>query len=517
MTGGGVRRVASAALAVVTLVAACTDRSDDAARSEPDTSTAAKSTPPEPSELPTLRAVRSVNGDEHPRIIDAHGRHVLLRGVNVNSLGDYHQADPDAVTVVPVATADWSQMAALGFNVVRLLISWSAVEPERGTFDGEYLDKVAAAVDAASTAGLYVVVDMHQDAWGKSLATPEGTVCPPGASPAIGWDGAPEWATMTDGASTCTFGSRESAEAVMNAWDAFYANRDGIADELIAAWRFVVREFGDRTSIAGYDLVNETNNGHDQAAATTALGTFYDRAITAIRQEESVLGVDRIAFFETTVSGLPVPPDFTDDQNIVFAPHNYGESIGSIPIEGTFDYFASLAAGYGTAMWIGEYGFFEDTIAASEKLGRYAAKEDALLTAGGAWWQWRQACGDPHSVSTPGAKAQPVQIHLRTNGCPGDVDGGVNPRWQCLWRPYPRRSPGTLHSLRSGCTSGVEFSGTTPSPGQVEVWFPGAAVQEPTVSGEAVDDVDDVEITPVDGGFVVTATVTGTYRVSVQP
>ena len=501
-----------ATLLVGALVVGGCSSTDDAADDGP-TSTRAESTTtavPAPPELPALRAIR---GDQ-PRIVDDQDRQVILRGANLNSLGDYHQGDPDAVPVVPVTDADWAEMAAHGFNVVRLLVSWSKLEPERGTFDEEYLATVADAIDAAAAHGIYSVVDMHQDAWGKYIASPAGETCPDGGDPAIGWDGAPEWATLTDGASTCTFGSRESSRAVINAWDSFYANRDGIMDELVRTWEFVVGGLGDRPSIAGYDLLNEPNVGSGETPATDQLGRFYDVAITAIRAAEEPLGVDRIVFFEFTVAGQPVPNDFTADDNIVFAPHHYGESIGAIPIEGLFDYLASLAAGYRTALWVGEYGFFEDTDAAGAKLERYAAKEDALITAGDAWWQWRQACGDPHSVGRPGGTSDPVQIHLQTNRCPGDVNGGVNPRWKCLWRPYPRATAGVVTSLTASCDGALDYRASTPTPGTIEVWSPGVADQQPTVTGEGISDID---IAAVDGGFVVSATATGDYHVVLSP
>lgn len=477
------------------------------------TTTVAASTTTTPDTIPEMRPLRAERGDR-PRIVDDAGRQIILRGVNVNSLGDYHQGDPDAPPVVPVTDADWSEMAAHGFNVVRLLVSWSRLEPVRGAFDEEYLADVAEAIDAAAAHGIYTVVDMHQDAWGKYIASPDGETCPGGGDPAIGWDGAPEWATITDGASTCTFGSRESSPAVIAAWDAFYANRDGIMDELVSTWAFVVEGLGDRPSIAGYDLLNEPNQGSGATSATAALGAFYDRTIAAIRAAEQPLDVDRIAFFEFTVAGQPVAPDFTADDNIVFAPHHYGESIGAIPIEGLFDYLASLAAGYRTALWVGEYGFFEDTDAAGEKLARYAAKEDALVTAGDAWWQWRQACGDPHSVGEPGGTADPIQVHLQTNNCPGDENGGVNPRWLCLWRPYPRATPGHITALSGQCAGGLDYRGTTSEPGVAEIWYPGVPGQEPTVGGEGVEVADVAE---VPGGFLVSATVTGDYHVVVSP
>ena len=59
------------------------------------------------------------------------------------------------------------------------------------------------AVRWAARHDLYVVLDMHQDSWGKFIATPPGTACPPGLGPAVGWDGAPEWATHTYGMTVC--------------------------------------------------------------------------------------------------------------------------------------------------------------------------------------------------------------------------------------------------------------------------------------------------------------------------
>src|SRR4051794_23270914 len=277
--------------------------------------------------VPKLAVLHATRGS-NAAIIDDAGRQVRLRGVNVNSLGDYYQADPRLPAVVPVTDADWADMAKQGFNVVRLLVSWSSLEPARDRFDDAYLGRVHDAVEAASAHGMYSVIDMHQDAWGKFIASPPGVVCAPGSEPAIGWDGAPQWATVTDGADTCQHGSRESSEAVMTAWDSFYTDRDGIMDELVGAWANLAMSFRDDPAVAGYDLLNEPNHGHDAERATTALATFYGKAISAIRSAEMAPGsIQHIAFFETTVFGVPVAPGFTSDDNIVFAPHNYAESI----------------------------------------------------------------------------------------------------------------------------------------------------------------------------------------------
>jgi endoglycosylceramidase len=469
------------------------------------------SSAPPPPKLAALHATLGANA----AIVDDVGREVRLRGVNVNSLGDYYQDNPALPPVVPVTETDWDNMAKQGFNVVRLLISWSSVEPTRGVFDDAYLARVHDAVSAASARGIYSVIDMHQDAWGKYIASPPGVVCAPGSDPAIGWDGAPQWATLTDNADTCTHGSREDSEAVMNAWDSFYTNRDGIMDELVAAWSHVATTFRDEPAVAGYDLLNEPNHGHDGDRAKAALGQYYDKAIGAIRAAEAPAGsVSHIAFFEDTVFGVPVDPGFTKDDNIVFAPHNYAESIGDLPIDAIWDYFANVAKQYGTELWTGEFGWFGDPQANAEKLARFAAKEDAALAAGNAWWQWRQACGDPHSISKPGGTPDAVLTHFQRNGCPGDHNLGVVPEWKCDSRPYPRAAPGHVTHAAADCTKSnfpFTLAAHTDQPGQLEVWFPDTGTGPPAAHG---DNVSDVHTAPVPGGWLVTARATGDYTLS---
>src|SRR5213079_394749 len=82
------------------------------------------------SALPRLHATR---GDS-PAIVTADGRQVLLRGVNVNQLGDYWQQRPDIAATLPLTEADFAEIRSLGMDVVRLIVHWSKLEPERGRF-----------------------------------------------------------------------------------------------------------------------------------------------------------------------------------------------------------------------------------------------------------------------------------------------------------------------------------------------------------------------------------------------
>ncbi|MEY3361867.1 MAG: hypothetical protein RL531_1586 [Actinomycetota bacterium] len=464
------------------------------------------------SPFPPLTALRVDRSVSPPAVVDAAGRQTLLRGVNVSSLGDYWQANRRYPTVVPMTGADWDRIAAQGFDSVRLLVSWSRLEPRRDRFDRAYLDRIRAAVAAARARGIYTILDMHQDAWGKYVATPRGTSCPEGTEPAKGWDGAPRWATLTGGLSTCTPGAREASPAAQEAWRAFYANDRGIRDELVEAWGFLARSFRTEAAIAGYDLLNEPNHGTDDAFRS-GLAEFYGEAIAAIRRAERPAGsVDHMIFIEPTIYGQdPFPirfPTVMTEDNIVFAPHNYGDSITSIPVEGLFDYFQSIATRADTPLWIGEYGWFDVSARNTAALGRYAAKEDALLVAGSSWWQWRQACGDPHSIGYDGAEPND-QVHFQRNGCPGDVNGGVVAEWACASRAYPMRSPGRLTALSSDCTTGTMIAtGTTARPGTLVAWYPGRVRPAAAADGS--------RIARVRGGYVVSIPVRGDYSVTLR-
>ena len=160
------------------------------------------------------------------RIVDASGREVLLRGVNVNAFVEYWQYGAFATTFP--FPADARRIAGTGWNAVRLLVSWSRIEPAPGQYDDQYLAQVRDAVRLLADQGVYSIIDLHQDAWGPTLAAPPGTVCPAGQDPAFGWDGAPAWATLDAGASRCVpAGIRELSPAVRAAFAAFWADAPG--------------------------------------------------------------------------------------------------------------------------------------------------------------------------------------------------------------------------------------------------------------------------------------------------
>jgi endoglycosylceramidase len=497
------------ALVVALTVAAC--GGGDGAGS--DGHGGARTGEPEGEALPPLHAVRG----ERPGIFDADGRQVVLRGVNLNGLAQYARNNPDLDPVVPITDETWDQIADEGFNVVRLLVSWSLLEPERGHIDDGYVADIRAAVQAAADRGLYTVVDMHQDAWGPFVATPADADCPAGREPATGWDGAPGWATPSpDEVDSCRpagGSAKPGSELVTEAWHRFYGDADGVQSRLVAVWEHLAGALAGEPSVAGYDLLNEPGYGRGEAAPAglldpfPALGDFYARATEAVRRGEADAGVEpRPIFFEPAVNGNPPPADFSDDPGLVFAPHLYGGSIVSfLTVDQHWDLTLSLAEQWGTTIWVGEYGWWDDPADdpdLMERVGRFAVREDggpaggatdapraAFVPAGSAWWQWNNGCGDPHQITDPGAPAPDEVRQYRVTRCAaGEAhDEGVVPGWrEVLTRPAVRYAPGWITELVADpaarpFTLGAEDA----DPGaEVELWVSGD--DRPDVGGTGV-------------------------------
>src|SRR3954451_112316 len=207
-------------------------------------------------------ALPALHASEDREIRDTHDRQVLLRGINVTSLTDQYQVNPRVPTVVPLRPRDYRKMETFGFNVIRLAINWSKLEPERRQINDAYIGRIAKVVHTAAEHGMYTVIDMHFSGWGKYVATPPGEVCPAGLEPAHGWYGAPEWATFTDGRTTCQNEKiTKRTEAVKRAWFNFWTNRKepqwsdglGIQDHLVDVSRELARRFANDPTVAGYD------------------------------------------------------------------------------------------------------------------------------------------------------------------------------------------------------------------------------------------------------------------------
>jgi hypothetical protein len=267
--------------------------------------------------LPWLHVAHPANGI--PFIADEQGRMVVLHGMTPASLVDYwsgtdpsktgappfYPIDPAAyagglcpsnypvINVPPLCQDDINQMAGFGFDLIRLPISWSLLEPQRGRFNQTYVDRIAQVVGWAGAAGMYVIIDMHQNAYSRYTGISNPPPLPGGALPQMQYhSGAPAWATFTDGFPAEDYkGKRELDPAVFEAFTNFWLNRDGIQSEYIASMAFLARHFKDNSTVMGYSMFNEPWPGWTPPPLfeDLLLFPFYRRAIDALTGEHDGL------------------------------------------------------------------------------------------------------------------------------------------------------------------------------------------------------------------------------------
>jgi endoglycosylceramidase len=367
--------------------------------------------------------------------------------------------------------------------------------------------------------GVYTLIDLHQDAWGPTLAAGPRERCPAGTQPAFGWDGAPGWATLSGGAPRCTVaGVRETSPAVLAAFAAFWRDapaRDGVGIRTRYA-RMVghlARRFAHEPAVVGYDLVNEPN-----AFAPAQLGGLSALAGDALaeirRNEREVGGFPHILFVEPSplwpVPGF-VPPDFPRDDQVAFAPHVYngGLTPGPIPAQ-DFARARADAATFGNApVLVGEWG--ADPRRASDPADPYFARHQHLqdqhrLSA--TLWTWRESCGDPHKAGDARAGRVPFvwglfDVDCTTNTVTGTRDALVAQ----LRRGHVRAAPGHLVGQRSDPVTGrLAALGTGAGAGvQLDAFVPAPPER---VSVE-VAGLHDAHAVPVPGGATVRASADG--------
>ena len=57
----------------------------------------------------------------------------------------------------------------MGYNTIRLGVLWAGAEPVEGKFNQTYFDQIKEIVKFSSEAGVYPLLDMHQDVWSRKF------------------------------------------------------------------------------------------------------------------------------------------------------------------------------------------------------------------------------------------------------------------------------------------------------------------------------------------------------------
>lgn len=320
---------------------------------------------------------------------DQEGRIALLHGVNARVEGIFDVTFDDGrqpLEAIPaLEAADCRRMRELGFDLLRLPLSWSGIEPERDAIDEAYLDRVAAAVDCAGSNGMLVLLDFHQDAYSKE----------------IGEDGAPLWAiepppTMLLEGPLDDLDARRQSRQVLDAFDSFFAVGDphGLQAEFIAMAEAVAARFAGDPAVIGFEIFNEP------VAPPDELEPFHAAAAAALR----AAAPDKLVFFEPNAirnltDSQPLAAAPFPVQGAVYAPHAYtfvfggqGDLLASATKEDLrpgIENARAEAESWGVPLLFGEFGIGPTWDNADRWMQWEQELHDEVL-ASDCFWVWKE-------------------------------------------------------------------------------------------------------------------------------
>ena len=377
----------------------------------------------------------SVESPDTRFIVDACGRVVILRGVNVESSAKGSTQDDPHLPATPMDQQ--IQLQQWGWNNVRFLVFWGAMEPEDGTWDEAYLDQVDEWLDWYASHRIHVVLDLHQDLYSWKT----------------NGNGAPDWAVDTKGlevqgiAEGVPWYAQGADPGVQAAYQSFWNPEDGARDfkvDYLEAVAHLAERFADHPAVIGYDVMNEPSFANGDLNATLALqaeaaaGNFQNENLTEFMQGgiDAVRTADEDAWVmvepTSLLNAFPYPGDLIFDEltdprdgppRLTYAGHLYqpdvhdgkGYAEGDEYLATWREYRTAEAEEMDASLWFGEWGGDPG----QDRMDAYIAETTAMadeLMAGWAWWSW-----DPGGWG-------PLETDLETRTANGERLLRVQPR-----------------------------------------------------------------------------------------
>nr|CDS27473.1 glycoside hydrolase subgroup catalytic core [Hymenolepis microstoma] len=234
--------------------------------------------------------------NENAQFVDSQGRVLMFHGIN----SVYKK--PPYYDVNDVSEKRLDLFRKWGFNVVRLGVLWHPTYPEEpGRLNETYLKAIEMQVDKFAKAGIYVILDMHQDSlssmYGSYDAIPLWLLKRfsrppwifrypwPRKSPASGdWEG-----YITYACQKAFQDIYDNEKLAWNYWGDF--------------WEEVAKRFKNKTNVLGYELINEPFAGNIYTNPLRAMPAYagkhnlapvYDYLVSRIRSVDK----QKFIFFE---------------------------------------------------------------------------------------------------------------------------------------------------------------------------------------------------------------------------
>jgi len=246
---------------------------------------------------------------EYHYITDKTGRICIFHGANVSN---YSKGAPD---FLPWQTKDdFTKLKAWGFNLVRYIVLWEAIEPARGlgiqpqTYNTAYIQATLERLQWLKELGIDVIIDFHQDIYAKRFTG----------------NGFPDW-TVHDGGvpfvCQTPWNMNYFQPAVVNAYDYFWKDSE-LQSAYINMLQYVMAQFDGLENVIGFDVMNEPFLSTIHSFEKKVLTDFYE----VIQIMMNANNFKSEMCFEPemyTSAGIPSNLKFKSDRNCLYVPHFY--------------------------------------------------------------------------------------------------------------------------------------------------------------------------------------------------
>ncbi|MFE9934332.1 cellulase family glycosylhydrolase [Streptomyces sp. NPDC005533] len=343
--------------------------------------------------------------------VDGYGRQVVMRGYAVSGSVKLKESGLLPFRNRSDAAASFTALRQeAGSNVVRFQLLWEGTEPTPGTLNTVYLDKAIAQIHEATSRGLRVIVEYHQDLQGRALFK---------ANSKYTGEGMPDWVigglglTGTENCFACSVEEEQWGQAnvadfsgVRRAAQYFWNNQAivgstvGIRDSFVRHAKRVLAYLKSKLKddswkwIVGFEPINSPIDGGMDKGVTSqqwdeqTLWPFYRsirKAMDETGWQEKLEFAEPNVFWNSQIgdikwksvipirfpSALGTSPDPQHTLRIVFTPHYYDvrralpddlrPADADVPAANgeylsAFDNIRAAARTWGTPAFVSEFG-----------------------------------------------------------------------------------------------------------------------------------------------------------------
>lgn len=352
--------------------------------------------------------------DSNNWIKDKDGRIAIYHGVNISN---YAKVSNNGRAGISWHTReDYARLKDWGFNLVRYLVFWEAVEPVEGQIDTSYLNMTAERIGWLRDMGIDVLIDIHQDLYAQRFSG----------------NGFPDWMVFTNK----SFEPHENwminylEPAVMESYGNFWKSSENQAKyrDMVKLVLSKVRMFD---NVVGVDVMNEPFPGYTKEFESRVLSNFYG----LLEDMFYGTGTDKYMAYEpwiSTSAGLPATLTFKPSMvRGIYAPHYYDPVChdggpykweNKKLMENSMALRVSEAAKVKVPLIYGEFGIGPQSDKYQDYIKDFVNLCDRYCV-GWLWWSYDKTIHSPFGLI--------------------DEDGKETPTVKVLSRVYPQRIGGT--------------------------------------------------------------------------